>query len=415
MTYKIYTLGCKVNEYESEIMKELLENHGFTYSEKPDVVIVNTCTVTNKADSKSRKILRSIRRNNKNALIIAVGCLIQNSKEDLTNIEYDIAVGNQDKTKIIDYIEKYSKKTEYLKDMNKASFENMNLNNFDRTRAYIKIQDGCDNYCAFCIIPFVRGHVRCKKKEDVLEEAKRLISNNHKEIVLTGIHTGNYHDGDYNFSDLVEDLIKLDLFRLRISSIEITELDEKFLSLLKNDKLASHMHIPLQSGSDTILKSMNRKYDTNYFINIINKLRNVRPNINITTDIIVGFPGETEENFNETINTIKKVGFSKIHVFPYSDRDGTKASKMDNHVNEFIKKKRVKTLLDLSKNLEIKYMENNLGENSFIPEIYKDGFLIGHTSNFLKVKVPCDKNLSRQIVNVYLEKVEYPYVIGKII
>lgn len=414
MTYKIYTLGCKVNEYESEIMKELLENHGYTYSENADVVIVNTCTVTNKADSKSRKLLRSIRRNNENALIIAVGCLIQNSKEDLSNLEYDIAIGNQDKTKIIDYINAHSKKEEHLKDMNKAEFENMNLNNFDRTRAYIKIQDGCDNYCAFCIIPFVRGHVRCKKKEDVIKEAKRLISNNHKEIVLTGIHTGNYHDNDYNFSDLIEDLLKLDLLRLRISSIEITELDDKFLSLLSNNKLANHMHIPLQSGSDTILKSMNRKYDIQYFEDMIGKLRKHRPNINITTDVIVGFPGESEENFEETVNTIKRIGFSKVHVFPYSDREGTKASKMEGHIPEVIKKQRVKRLLDLSKELEIKYMNDNLGENSFIPEVYKDGYLIGHTSNFLKVKVPSRENLCKKNVNVYLESTEYPYVIGKI-
>ncbi len=418
MTYKIYTFGCKVNEYESEVIGELLENHGFTYGENPDICIVNTCTVTNKADSKSRKLLRSIRRNNPKALIIAMGCLVQNSKDDLTQLEYDIAIGNQDKTKIIDYIKDYNQKMAYLKDMNKASFENMNLNNFQRTRAYIKIQDGCDNYCSYCIIPFVRGHVRCKKKEDVLNEAKRLIKHGHKEIVLTGIHTGNYHDNNYDFADLLNDLTKLDgLKRLRISSVEITELGDKFLDVLKNSKiLVNHMHIPLQSGSDEILKKMNRKYDKKYYINKINKIREIRPDISITTDVIVGFPTETDEHFNETLKTIKKVNFTKIHVFPYSDREGTKASRMDGHVSESVKKQRVKTLLNISKDLEINYMAKFLNKKlTFIPEIYKDGYLMGHTENFLPIKVPSNKDLTGKLVNVSLEKINYPYIESKVL
>ena len=415
MTYKIYTLGCKVNEYESEIISELLENHGYIKSEKPDVCIVNTCTVTNKADSKSKKLLRSLRRNNPNSLIIAMGCKVQN---DTTDLEYDIAIGNQDKTKILDYIKEYQGKKSYVKNIKNADFENMNLDNFQRTRAYIKIEDGCDNYCSYCIIPFARGHVRCKKHEEVIKEAERLIRHGHKEIVLTGIHTGHYFDNDYSFADLLEDLVGLNgLKRLRISSIEITELDDKFLKVLKNSKiLVNHMHIPLQAGSDEILKQMNRKYDTKYFIDKIKKIRAIRPDISITTDVIVGFPGETEEFFQETVQTIKKINFTKIHVFPYSDRKGTKASKMKNHVPENIKKQRVKKLLELSKELELNYMNKFLNESlTFIPEVYKDGYLIGHTENYLLVKAVGTEDLKGKLVEVTLEKINYPYIESKVL
>ncbi len=417
MTYKIYTLGCKVNEYESEVIEELLENHGYVYDDNPDVCIINTCTVTNRADSKSRKLLRHIRREHPKALIIAMGCLVQNAKDNLEKLEYDIAVGNHDKTKVLDYIKEYKYQRAYLQDVHKSPFENMNLNHFHRTRAYIKIQDGCDNYCTFCIIPFVRGHVRCKKKEDVIKEAQRLIQHGHKEIVLTGIHTSNYRDGEYSFADLLWDLTKLKgLERLRISSVEITELDKDFLEVLKNSKiLVNHMHIPLQSGSDLILKKMNRKYNTNYFINKIKKIRKIRPKMSITTDVIVGFPTETKDNFNETIDTLKKINFTKIHVFPYSDRAGTKASKMKGHVPENIKKQRVKTLLHLSRDLEINYMKKFLNQKlTFIPESYKDGYLIGHTENFLLIKAKSDEDFKGQVVNIVLEKINYPYIESKI-
>ena len=300
-----------------------------------------------------------------------------------------------------------------VEDMNNAEFENMKLNNFDLTRAYIKIQDGCDNYCAFCIIPYVRGHVRCKKKEDVLSEAKDLVKNGHKEIVLTGIHTGNYHDGNYDFTDLLTDLVKIDgLKRLRISSVEITELNDKVLNIIKNSNiLVDHMHIPLQSGSDRILKIMNRKYDKSYFINKIKKIREIRPDISITTDVIVGFPSETDEEFLETVDTIKKINFSKLHVFPYSDRTGTVASKMKDKVNGIIKKERTKKLIDLSKELEKNYMKNFIEkEMTFIPEVYDNGYLIGHTGNYLLIK---SKGHSKDIgkeIKVKLKRTEYPYL-----
>ena len=349
MKYKIITLGCKVNEYESEVMENLLENHGYIKSDNPNVCIVNTCTVTNTADSKSRKMIRSLRRKYPNAILVVAGCMIQN-KRDKLDIDADIIIGNKHKTEIVNYIEDFRDEKIYVvEDMDDADFEDMSLNNFDLTRAYIKIEDGCDNYCSYCIIPYVRGHVRSKKHEKVLEEAKSLIRNGHKEIVLTGIHTGHYHDGNYSFADLLKDLVKLDgLKRLRISSIEITEINDEVLDVIKNnDVLVNHMHIPLQSGSDEILKQMNRKYDKKYFINKIQKLKKIKPDMNVTTDVIVGFPGETNEQFEECIETIKKIGFTKLHVFPYSDREGTKASYMPNKIDGIIKKSRVKKLLEL--------------------------------------------------------------------
>lgn len=417
MKYRIYTLGCKVNEYESEVMASILDNHGYTKGDIPDVVIINTCTVTNNADSKSRKLIRSVRRKYPDAILLVAGCMVQNKKESL-DIDADIIIGNQNKTEIINYINDFKREKLFdVKDISKAEFENMSLSNFDLTRAYIKIQDGCDNYCSFCIIPYVRGHVRCKRKEDVLNEAKALVRSGHKEIVLTGIHTGNYHDGNYSFASLLQDLVNIDgLRRLRISSVEITELNDAVLDVLKNNSiLVDHMHIPLQSGSDEILKLMNRKYNKNYFISKIEKIRKIRPSISITTDVIVGFPNETNEHFLETIDTIKKVGFTKLHVFPYSDRDGTVASKMKNKVSGNVKKERVKKLLDLSKKLEIDYMSKYVNKSlEFIPEVYDDGYLIGHTGNYLLIKARGDECLVGQIVEVQTKEVNYPYLISEV-
>lgn len=417
MKYKIITLGCKVNEYESEVMENLLENHGYIKSDNPNVCIVNTCTVTNTADSKSRKMIRSLRRKYPNAILVVAGCMIQNKKDKL-DIDADIIIGNKHKTEIVNYIEDLRDEKIYVvEDMDDADFEDMSLNNFDLTRAYIKIEDGCDNYCSYCIIPYVRGHVRSKKHEKVLEEAKSLIRNGHKEIVLTGIHTGHYHDGNYSFADLLKDLVKLDgLKRLRISSIEISEINDEVLDVIKNnDVLVNHMHIPLQSGSDAILKQMNRKYDKKYFVNKIQKLKKIKPDMNVTTDVIVGFPGETNEQFEECIETIKKIGFTKLHVFPYSDRGGTKASYMPNKIDGIIKKNRVKKLLELSKGLEMEYMSKHIDkEIVFIPEVYENGYLIGHTSNYLLIKAKGDKSFLTKEVTVKISKVEYPYLISDI-
>lgn len=412
MKFYIYTLGCKVNTYESNIMKELLERSGYIYSEDADIYIVNTCTVTNTSDNKSLKLLRRLRREHENAILVAVGCLSQVNPD---NIDADIILGNVGKGNIIKYIREYEgKKIVDIRNIMESPFEIMELTNFDKTRAFVKIEDGCENYCSYCIIPYTRGKVRSKKKEDVLKEVKNLISNGHSEIVLTGIHTGHYYDGNYSFYNLLCDLVKIEgLKRLRISSIEITEINDDIIELFKNSKiLVDHIHIPLQSGSDTILKLMNRKYDIKYFIDRIEKIRESRKDISITTDIIVGFPNESEELFNETMDTVDKIRFSKIHVFPYSRRKGTKADSMDNQVPEEVKKARVRRLIKKSEELENEYFNKYVGkEVTFIKEVYKDNYLIGHTGNYLLVKCYSKEDICGEIT-AKITKVEYPYCIG---
>ena len=294
----------------------------------------------------------------------------------------------------------------------------MKLNNFDKTRAFVKIQDGCNNFCSYCIIPYTRGNVRSKKKDDVIEEVKSLINNGHKEIVLTGIHTGNYgvEFENYNFANLLNDLVQIKgLERLRISSIEITEITDEVLNIIKNNTiLVDHMHIPLQSGSNEVLKRMNRKYNKEYFIDKINLIRKIRPDISITTDVIVGFPGETEEEFLETIETINKIKFSKLHVFPYSKRDKTEAAEFSNQIDQITKKERAKILIKISKELEIDYMNKFLNKDLiFIPEIEKEGFVIGHTGNYLLIKTLGNKELLNKNIKVNIKSVNYPSLIGE--
>lgn len=427
MKFYIYTLGCKVNSYESRIMTEDLINAGYVEEKDnnipADIYIINTCSVTNTADSKSLKLIRQSIKKNKDAIIVVCGCLAQ-VKPETVNIEgVDIVIGNKNKSKVSEYINEYvknkNKKTD-IYDISNVEFETMKLNNFDKTRAFIKIQDGCNNFCAYCIIPYTRGSVRSKPREDILNEIDHLTLNGHKEIVLTGIHTGNYGSefDNYDFADLLNEIVKIKkLSRIRISSIEITELNDRVLEIIKNNNvLVDHLHIPLQSGSDEILKLMNRKYDTKYFIEKINKIRKIRPDISITTDVIVGFPNETDKNFNETIETIKKVDFSKLHVFPYSKREGTKAATMEGQIKEEVKKQRVMELLKLSKELENKYMNKFIGKTlTFIPEVYKDGYLIGHTGNYLLIKLKGCEELLHKEVSVKLMENQYPYIISSAI
>ncbi len=427
MKFYIYTLGCKVNSYESRIMTEDLINAGYVEEKDnnipADIYIINTCSVTNTADSKSLKLIRQAIKKNKDAIIVVCGCLAQ-AKPETVNIEgVDIVIGNKNKSKVSEYINEYvknkNKKTD-IYDISNVEFETMKLNNFDKTRAFIKIQDGCNNFCAYCIIPYTRGSVRSKPREDILNEIDHLTLNGHKEIVLTGIHTGNYGSefDNYDFADLLNEIVKIKkLSRIRISSIEITELNDRVLEIIKNNNvLVDHLHIPLQSGSDEILKLMNRKYDTKYFIEKINKIRKIRPDISITTDVIVGFPNETDKNFNETIETIKKVDFSKLHVFPYSKREGTKAATMEGQIKEEVKKQRVMELLKLSKELENKYMNKFIGKTlTFIPEVYKDGYLIGHTGNYLLIKLKGCEELLHKEVSVKLMENQYPYIISSAI
>ena len=417
MKYYIINLGCKVNAYEAKVMSDLLDNNGYVKGsiDDADIYIVNTCFVTNVAEHKSFQMIHKvIKRSHK--LVIVCGCLSQMKSEEVLDIDgVDIVLGNKDKTRIIDYINNYKEKISKIYDLSNTEFEDMQLNNFDKTRAFVKIQDGCNNFCSYCIIPYTRGNIRSKKREDVLTEINNLVKNGHKEVVLTGIHTGNYHDGEYDFADLLSDIVKIkDLKRLRISSIEITEINDRVMDIIdNNDVLVDHMHIPLQSGSNEILKLMNRKYDINYFVDKINKLRSIRPNMSITTDVIVGFPNETDDLFEETISNIKKINFSKLHVFPYSLREGTKASLIDNQIDNVTKKERAHILLNLSKDLELAYMNKFINKTiEFIPETYKDGYLYGHTGNYLSIKLKGNKDLINKIVSVKIINIEYPYCIG---
>ena len=400
MTFKIITLGCKVNTYESEIMKELLQNSGYEeVNDNPEVVIINTCSVTNMADSKSKKMVRRYKRENPNTILVVCGCSSQNNKDIYKEMDIDILLGNKDKSKIVNLINNFKnnheKYTKFYDDRN-LEFEDMTINEFkSHTRAFVKIQDGCNNFCSYCIIPYVRGNIRSKDFDKSIDEIKILVNNGHKEVVLTGIHTGSYGTGqNYDLTDLIHEMSKIkNLERIRISSIEITELNDKFLDELKNNKkICDHLHIPLQAGSNEILKKMNRKYDLDYYFDKINTIRNIRPEISITTDVIVGHPYETDELFETTVDTCKKIRFAKIHVFPYSKRDGTPSSRMDHQVDEDTKKERSRKLIQVSNELEKEYNQSFIGkEKKLLVEEYVDGYSIGHTSNFLKLKI--DKEL----------------------
>lgn len=427
MKVAIYTLGCKVNTYESEYIMDQLISKGYElvpFNEHADVYIINTCTVTNVSDSKSMKSIRQAINRNREAIIVVMGCLSQYRFTELKeNKNIDILIGNKDKSKIVDYLEAYikTKEKQYkIYNLTKEQFESMEITNFhNRTRAFVKIQDGCNNYCSYCIIPYVRGSIRSKPKEAVLREITNLVENGYQEIVLTGIHTGSYGQDlkNYSFEELLADIIKIpNLKRLRISSIEITELTPNILTLLaKSDIIVDHLHIPLQAGCNKILKLMNRKYDTEYFLKKINQIRNIRPNISITTDVIVGFPGETEAGFMETYNFIKQVNFAKLHVFPYSKRDNTKAAEMPNQIKEVIKKERVQKLLKLSKELELNYMNKFIGKDlEVLFETNKKDYSIGHTSNYLLVKLDNTKFKSGDLVTVKLDKINYPYINGSL-
>lgn len=426
MKVAVYTLGCKVNTYESEfVIKEFIKR-GYTLTsfsdDTADVYLINTCTVTNTSDQKSRKMIRQARRKNKNAVVVAMGCFTQIRNNDNDIMDFvDVVIGNKDKSKIVDLTEKFikdHKKIANIEDINEADFDDMEISYFNtRTRALVKIEDGCENFCSYCIIPYVRGKVRSKKPEKVLEEVERLAKNGYKEIVLTGIHTGHYGADleNYDFSDLLRALEKIDgIDRIRISSIEITELNDKFLNVLKDSKkIVNHIHIPLQAGSNHVLKLMNRKYDKEYYLDKINKIREIRPDMAVTTDVIVGFPSETEEDFNETIEFVKKVNFAGGHVFPFSRRNGTPAAKMKGQLTKEEKHIRCKALISVFDSLEENYYKKHIGSTLIvIPENYEDGILTGHTDNYLKVKFSgCEELLGKE-VEVKIDKYENKILLG---
>lgn len=411
MKIAFYTLGCKVNTYESESIWDIFKENGYTRvksDEYADVYIINTCTVTNSGDSKSRKAIRKLIKRNPESIIAVMGCYSQMDPETVYEIDgVDIVIGTKHREQIFDLVEQVRRERVRIKNVTDVSkyrvFDETHVTNFtENTRAFLKIQDGCNNFCSYCIIPFARGPVRSREKESILKEARDLVNNKYHEIVLTGIHTGGYGSDleDYSLYELLVDLSNIErLDRIRISSIEINELSDDILKLIgSNDKFAKHLHIPLQSGSERVLKEMRRHYTKDEYRKMINNIRELVPNIAITTDIIVGYPSETDEEFNEMFEFIKEMAFSELHVFPYSRRSGTKAAKMKNQINGVIKTYRVNQLLILNEELANNYI-NKQNKLSVIFETSDNEFTYGHSDNYIYVKTRKDETLHNKLIN----------------
>ena len=408
---KFISLGCKVNSYETNALKELFLINGF--SNKDEITVINTCSVTAIADQKSRQIIRRERRKNQNAILCVMGCYSQkNAPYVIKECGADIVVGASNRNKLVELVKLFQKERKPIikveenpRNFKYESFGTVALPN--TTRAYIKIEDGCNNFCSYCTIPYTRGVARSRDKDEIISEIKELIKNRFLEFVITGIHTAHYGIDlkDVTFSSLIEEILDIEgLYRLRISSIEESEIDDKFIELLKNrSNIANHLHMPLQSGSPSVLKRMRRKYNVDDFITKVNRIREARPDIAITTDVIVGFPGESDEEFNETVEFIKKVNFAELHVFPFSAREGTPAYSYENQVSPEIKAKRVQVLLDLSEKLKEDYRKKFVGQELEVIIEEKDkktGLMIGHSSNYLLLGEQLPESSIGQIVKI---------------
>lgn len=399
------TLGCKVNQYDSDAMRTLFVRNGYTAAgedEPADVYVVNTCSVTSIGDRKSRQMIRRIRHAHPDSVIAVAGCYAQLAPEVFEKMgDVDVIVGLQNRTHIVDYVEEAMHRTD-KKPLNQTvdimkvdRFENMEVDveGEVRTRAFIKVQEGCDNYCTFCIIPYARGRLKSRLQKDAVDEIRRLVSKGYREVVLTGIHLGNYgkdlHDGT-SLASLVAELVKIpDLLRIRLGSIESVELSEELISIIQNEpKVCRHLHLPLQAGSDAVLKGMNRHYRLPQFKKLINELREKVPGIALTTDLIVGFPGETEENFQETLDTLREIRFSAIHVFPYSRRIGTPAASYPNQISNEVKKDRVHRVQEVEKEIALEYRKQFMGQVVHVlAEEIKDGYYEGLTDEYVRVSI----------------------------
>lgn len=409
------TLGCKVNFYDSEAMAELFSQKGYEitdFEDIADIYVINTCTVTNFGDKKSRQMIRRARRKNKDAIIVATGCYAQVSSEKVASIEgINIVIGTKDRSKVVEIVENYRPENGVLNAVTdikgEKEFERLKVSNLkDRTRAYIKIQEGCNRYCSYCIIPYARGPVRSRKCEDILDEVRLLAKNGFKEIVLTGIHVASYgiDMGNITLADIIERVHNIDgIERIRFSSMEPKAVTEEFVKRMAAlPKVCEHYHLSLQSGSDTTLKNMNRRYTSGEYEEVCTRLRKSFPNVAITTDIIVGFPTETEENFEESYNFAQKVKLSKIHVFPYSPKDGTPAAKLP-QLPPQVKDERRHKMLELSHKLNAEFMSQYIGkEMEVLFERLENGYYEGHTRNYIKVLAKSSEDISNTLVKVRL-------------
>lgn len=412
-TFSILTLGCKVNQYESEAMSELFEKEGYTQVENEDysdVYIVNTCTVTNLSDRKSRQFIRRAKRQNQNSIVAVVGCYSQVSPDEVKNIEgVDVVIGTTDRNRIVNLVEeaKSGTKINIVRDLKNVR-EFANTTNFDsnnRTRAYMKVQDGCNRFCTYCIIPYARGPIRSRDIEDAVDEAEVLADSGFKEIILTGIHIGSFgkDKGDKRLIDLIEQIAQVDgIERIRLSSVEPNIIDDDFMKrAVATNKLCDHFHLSLQSGSNKVLKAMNRHYTREEYIKKTNIIKKYMPMAGLTTDIIVGFPGETEEDFEDSVSIVKEVGFSKIHVFKYSKRKNTPAAKMNNQVDGNIKKKRSDKLIKVGEIYSEKFKRLNMNiPKSVLFEEQHDNEYYGYTTNYIRVKAKSDVDLTNKIKQV---------------
>ncbi|PRO65097.1 tRNA (N(6)-L-threonylcarbamoyladenosine(37)-C(2))-methylthiotransferase MtaB [Alkalicoccus urumqiensis] len=421
-----HTLGCKVNHYETEAIWQLFKQDGYeksSFDETADVYVINTCTVTNTGDKKSRQVIRRAIRKNPDAVICVTGCYAQTSPAEIMAIPgVDVVVGTQDRHKMIPYIEEFRESREPINGvgniMKTRVYEELDVPAFtDRTRASLKIQEGCNNFCTFCIIPWARGLMRSRDPEEVLRQAEQLVEAGYKEIVLTGIHTGGYGEDmkDYSLARLLTDLETIDgLKRIRISSIEGSQITDDVIQVIdRSEKIVRHLHVPMQSGSDTVLKRMRRKYTMAFYKERVERLKLALPGLAVTSDVIVGFPGETEEEFAETYQAVQDIGFSELHVFPYSKRTGTPAARMDDQVEDEIKHARVRRLIALSDQQAKEYAAKHEGTLlEMIPEEEdkeEEGLLVGYTDNYMKVKVKLDASYIGSIVEVHIDEAGYPY------
>lgn len=440
---KFITLGCKVNQYETNAMAQKFLEKGYQIIEeetpeneeiKPDICIINTCTVTNMSDRKSRQMLRRMKEKNPNTIVVAVGCYAQVAKEELAKIsEIDLVLGNNEKVEIVRHVEEYINNhidnVELEDVMYSKEFSDFgNVTYTEKTRAVIKIQDGCDRFCSYCIIPYARGRVRSRKPESIVSEITQIASNGIKEVVITGIHIASYGKDfsmskdpelqNYKLIDLLEEINSINgIQRIRLGSIEPLLITEEFVERLKKlEKICHHFHLSLQSGCDETLKRMNRRYTTEQFKEIVRLLRNAYDDVNLTTDVIVGFPGETDEEFSKTYKFLKEIKFYKMHIFKYSPRKGTKAAVMPNQISGDIKEERSRKLIELSDKNEIEYNESYIGKNvEVLFEEEKDGIFKGHTQNYIMVYCELNKNLENQVISVRCEKAEQEHILGNFI
>ena len=413
------TLGCKVNLYDTEAMAELFTEKGYEvvdFEEYADVYLINTCTVTNLGDKKSRQMIRRAKRINPNSVVVATGCYAQVASEEVAKIEgINIVIGTKNRSEIVETVENYVTENGVVNNvsdiMGEKEFEPLQISRLtNRTRAYIKIQEGCNRYCTYCIIPYARGPIRSRKPEEVVEEVKKLAENGFKEVVLTGIHVASYglDLGNITLADIIEKVHSVDgIERIRFSSMETLAIDNEFVARMsKLPKVCDHYHLSLQSGCNRTLKRMNRKYNAEQYAEACERLRNAFPNVAITTDIIVGFPDETEEDFKESLAFAERMKLDKIHTFPYSPKKGTPAAKMKNQISGDVKSQRSKEMIALSDKMNIDFLNNNIGKT--VPVLFEDmenGFWQGHTTNYIKVLAKSDENLNNKIVDVKLDKI----------